>query len=668
LPRAIRIEGPVLLLMGPLGIFFSRLARHLEGRGVPVWKVAFPLHEFGFPARQRLAYRGEMTGFRAFLEQQIRDKSIRHVFMYGDFVAPHQIAISLIKELNSEPNRQDSIDAWVFELGYTRPNYVSLERDQVNARSSLNQPASFYDSLPDVQVIRQARRETGIRWRKCWKTPTFILHALTNYTIIEGPHKLQPRPSYVLAQYVGFLRKYLYLITERSQRRRLLDGTPYFLVPLQVASDSQVITSSDYQGMEPFIAELIASFARHGQGNERLAFKHHPRDRGYNHYGRMIQRLSQQHGLADRVIYFHDGALGPILKRARAVVTINSTVGLQALYHAIPTKVMGKTFYDLPGLTDQQELATFWMKPQPSDRELFRKFYNYLLETTQINGNFDGRFPFQDTFAIAPGLAINAEGPRPGPLGVALRLLCVGQACGTYLLQLLLLALGARRSARSLLERSARQALRGLGVRVLMDRRVEPISRPQIHIANHDHPLDALLVQGYFRNCSIAHPTRQLQRWLPFFNLSVSNYGHLRPRAMASGRRGSQLRGLMQILRGGGHLFLYANDSQADDVAAPGSLAMDSGADVPLSLVVLARRCDALVIPWYCLYRGFAIAERRRRFRPLALIAGRLFGPQATILCREGAPIDPRRYPGNSELAEQIRAGYEQQRQLTAAA
>jgi hypothetical protein len=124
----------------------------------------------------------------------------------------------------------------------------------------------------------------------------------------------------------------------------------------------------------------------------------------------------------------------------------------------------------------------------------------------------------------------------------------------------------------------------------------------------------------------------------------------------------------MQILRGGGHLFLYANDSQADDVAAHGSPAMDSGADVPLSLVVLARRCDALVIPWYCQYRGFAIAERRRRFRPLALIAGRLFGPQATILCREGAPIDPRRYPGNTELAEQIRAGYEQQRQLTAAA
>lgn len=677
-PRTIRIEGPVLLLIGPLGIFFSRLARHLESRGVPVWKVAFPLHEFGFPDRQRLAYRGKMAEFRAFLEQQIREKSIRHIFMYGDFLAPHQIAISLINDLNSDSDREHSIDAWVFELGYIRPNYVSLERDRVNARSSLNKPASFYHSLPAAQVIRQARRETGIRWRKCWKTPTFILHALTNYSIIEGPHKLQPRPSYLLAQYIGFLRKYLYLFSERSQRRRLLDGTPYFLVPLQVASDSQVLTSSDYQGMEPFITELISSFARHGHRKERLAFKHHPRDRGYNHYGRLIQRLSRQHGLADRVIYFHDGVLGTILKRARAVVTINSTVGLQALYHAVPTKVMGRTFYNLPGLTDQQDLATFWRNPQPSDRELFRKFYNHLLDTTQINGNFDGRFPFQDTFTIAPGLAVHAEGPRPAPLGVALRLLSLGQACATYLLQLLLLTLGARRSARNLLERSARQALRGLGVRVLMDRRVEPVNRPQIHIANHGHPLDALLVQGYFRNCSIAHPTRQLQRWLPFFNLSVRNYGHLRPGGRASGRPGSQLRGLMQLLRRGDHLFLYANDSQATDFAATDFGATDfaapdiagpdfAGADVPLSLVVLARRCDALVIPWYCLYRGFALAEEWQRFRPLALIAGRLFGPEATILCREGAPIDPRHYPGNTELAERIRVGYEQQRHLAAA-
>jgi capsular polysaccharide export protein len=195
-----------------------------------------------------------------------------------------------------------------------------------------------------------------------------------------------------------------------------MDGTPYVLVPLQVSSDSQVSLGSDYAGMEPFIAELIASFALHAAPSERLAFKHHPRDRGYNHYGALIRNLAQRHCISDRVLYFHDGALGPILKRAKAVLTINSTVGLQALYHGVPTKVMGRTFYNMTGLTDQQSLADFWRDPQASDRGLYGKFYRYMIETTQVNGNFDGRFPFGGIFAIAPSLAIGATG---GPHCVA---------------------------------------------------------------------------------------------------------------------------------------------------------------------------------------------------------------------------------------------------------
>jgi transcription-repair coupling factor (superfamily II helicase) len=51
----------------------------------------------------------------------------------------------------------------------------------------------------------------------------------------------------------------------------------------------------------------------------------------------------------------------------------------------------------MPGLTDQQSLEHFWQEPQGSDRALFRRFYTHLIETTQINGNFDGRFPFAET-------------------------------------------------------------------------------------------------------------------------------------------------------------------------------------------------------------------------------------------------------------------------------
>ena len=478
--------------------------------------------------------------------------------------------------------------------------------------------------------------------------PTFIQHAFTSYPIITGPHKLQPKPSYLLAQLHGLLRKHLYRFTELPVHRRLMDGTPYVLVPLQVSSDSQVSLGSDYAGMEPFIAELIASFAQHAAPSERLAFKHHPRDRGYNHYGALIRNLAQRHCISDRVLYFHDGALGPILKRAKAVLTINSTVGLQALYHGVPTKVMGRTFYNMTGLTDQQSLADFWRDPQASDRGLYGKFYRYMIETTQVNGNFDGRFPFGGIFAIAPSLAIGATGRRPSALMVAGRIVLLAKGFLLYYIQLIALLFGARGTARRLLEQGARDCLSGLGVKVLMERRLAPIERPQIHIANHGHPLDVLLVQGYFCECSMTTAAKHL-RWLfPFFATSARHYGHVNLDHLCRQSRLDGLRQLLQVMQNRGRLFLFPS----------GSLITPITARVSGSLSVISRRSGALIIPWMISYRGFPRSEQACRYKPLALIGRRLFGPQATILCQQGAVIDPSHFPSQEALSTHIRELY----------
>jgi capsular polysaccharide export protein len=358
--------------------------------------------------------------------------------------------------------------------------------------------------------------------------------------------------------------------------------------------------------------------------------------------------LAQAHGVAARVLYFHDGPLGPILKRARAVVTINSTVGLQALYHGRPTKVLGRTFYNLPDLCDQQPLAAFWRTPQPSDRALFRRFYTHLIETTQINGNFDGHFPFSDTFRISPALAIHAAGPSPDALQVLQRLLTLLRGLALYQVQLLAIAVGARATARRLLEQGARLVLEGLGVQVLMERRHHPIARPQIHIANHGNSLDVLLVQGYFRECSMTTAARHLRFLLPLFLVSARNYGHIHLDHLCPSSRLEGLRQLRRLMQERGRLFLFPS----------GSLVTPITERVSGSLHLLAKASDAVIVPWTSSYRGFRPAEGRLRYRPFALIWARLTGPQATILCREGEPIDPRRFPNRDALNRHIRRYY----------
>ena len=45
-------------------------------------------------------------------------------------------------------------------------------------------------------------------------------------------------------------------------------------------------------------------------------------------------------------------------------------------------------FFDFEGLTDQQALDAFWQAPSPADLKLFAAFRAYVINRTQINGNY----------------------------------------------------------------------------------------------------------------------------------------------------------------------------------------------------------------------------------------------------------------------------------------
>ena len=53
---------------------------------------------------------------------------------------------------------------------------------------------------------------------------------------------------------------------------------------------------------------------------------------------------------------------------------------------------------NIKGLSDQNQLVEFFKKPATVDKDLFNRFYRYVVENTQVNGNFDGNFPFNHVF------------------------------------------------------------------------------------------------------------------------------------------------------------------------------------------------------------------------------------------------------------------------------
>lgn len=222
-------------------------------------------------------------------------------------------------------------------------------------------------------------------------------------------HRLLSPAQEVMAWFLALIRRVGYYIPDHMKQQRIRQHWQgrYYIVALQVHNDSQVRVHSDYGDVSEFIRETMTSFAAHAKTDQYLVVKHHPMDRGYRNYGPLIQSIGAQLGVADRVLYVCDVHLPSLIRGSLGLIAINSTTGLQALFHGKPVKVMGRAIYDLPRLTSQCALDQFWCQPESVDREYYLRFRELLLTQSQLNGSFYGDSPWMSALAQRSVLSSN---------------------------------------------------------------------------------------------------------------------------------------------------------------------------------------------------------------------------------------------------------------------
>ncbi|HFJ1677773.1 TPA: capsule biosynthesis protein [Campylobacter coli] len=371
----------VLLLQGPAGTFFHRLAIKMEKNKTKVLKLNFNGGDFFFyPNGKRC--KCDEKDLENFYESFFKEKKIDAIVMYNDCRLIHAKAIKVAKGLG--------IGIWIFEEGYLRPYCITFEKDGVNANSSLPRDKNFYLSC-NILTKESIKEIPG-----GFKFMAFSAFLYWLFSFLLAPffnNKLHHRtlfPFEFLFWFRSLYRKYLYKLTEKKLNQKIYSlEKKYFLAILQVYNDTQ-IKHHYRKSIEEFIEELILSFANHARAKSYLVFKHHPMDRGYRNYSKLINELSQKYHVEGRIFYVHDTYLPTLLKNALGCITINSTVGLSAILEGCPTKVCGNAFYNFEGLAYPKKLQFFWReahayKPNPS---LVINFKNYLLNTNQFNGNF----------------------------------------------------------------------------------------------------------------------------------------------------------------------------------------------------------------------------------------------------------------------------------------
>ena len=374
-----------LLLQGVSSPFFSRLATALSQQGHHVHKVSFNAGDvvYWLPRRSNW-FKQDLSELPDFLHTLYAKHGITDQVVFGDRRPVHIAAL--------EQARQNNVRNHVFEEGYFRPNLITLEQEGVNARSQLPRSPQWFTQaaqhIPPQPSLKDFRSRLRLRaMHDIAYQASGVLNRLL-FSKYRSHHNMS-----AAVEYAGYIQRSRLLKRVAPANTRLIENlvaqrTPYFFVPLQLNSDSQVRDHERFHTMQLMLKHVLQSFAQHAPADTKLVIKNHPLDTGWEHYDRVLLNLEHQFGLKDRVVYLETGDLATLLKHAQGTITLNSTVGYVALEQGCPTHCLGDPQYNLPGLTDQQDLAQFWGMPVAPEAELFQSFKRVVVHSTQVYGGF----------------------------------------------------------------------------------------------------------------------------------------------------------------------------------------------------------------------------------------------------------------------------------------
>ena len=119
-----------LFLQGPHGPFFRTLGRALRKCGHEVVRINFNGGDFiDWPWPDSMAFRDRLLTWPSWIAALARRREVTDLVLYGDCRPLHRAAIAAL-----EP---DSVRIHVFEEGYLRPDWITLERNGVNGNSRM---------------------------------------------------------------------------------------------------------------------------------------------------------------------------------------------------------------------------------------------------------------------------------------------------------------------------------------------------------------------------------------------------------------------------------------------------------------------------------------------------------------------------------------------------
>lgn len=369
-----------LFLQGPPGPLFRRLGERLSERGFPVYRINLSGGDLRDWPDSTANFRGRFSEWPVFIDKFLRNRRITDLVLFGD-CRPYHLSAHGVAEIRG-------VRTHVLEEGYLRPHWMTLEREGVNARSTLSRDKSWFRAEASRLPPEPKLPPVTASFRRRARDSYWYYHAVCTGRL-RFPHYRSHRSGSIIMEGFGWVWKFL---CEKQERRRAaqvlrsLKGKSLFLLPLQLSGDYQIRAHSPFPDMQSAASYAIESFAAHAPPDAHLLLKAHPLDCSFFNWSRFVADHARKLGLNGRLHYVQGGNLERMVSRACGLVCVNSTSATLALAQDTPVCTIGEAIYDMPGLTHSGHLDTFWTRPASPEPGLYKAFRRVLVERCLVRG------------------------------------------------------------------------------------------------------------------------------------------------------------------------------------------------------------------------------------------------------------------------------------------
>lgn len=264
----------------------------------------------------------------ALLKELVAKYNCEFAFIYNGFSIP-TYALSYIA-------KRHNIKALFFELA-NLPNKMFVATDGVNAHSNLYKKPSILESFPTTEEeyscwkasYLQPVKKRSNRRRRTFIRALFFIFDYSLFKVLNLPKS----GEYDIIKKIK--SKFIKLKTIIIYDEIDIKNCKYIFFPLQVHNDTQLVFNSEVDNISA-ILQLIKIAKNRGLD---LLIKPHPMERNTD-FLKEITTLRTKYGF-----YLVDLPVKELIENSFKVVTINSTIGLEAMIMDKEVQFLGKSFY-----------------------------------------------------------------------------------------------------------------------------------------------------------------------------------------------------------------------------------------------------------------------------------------------------------------------------------